>query len=287
MIAFAANSVLCRMALRASTIDAASFSTIRFLSGAVILSLIAFRTERTLMPRSGSWIAAAVLAVYALPFAFAYIHLSTGTGALIMFGCVQVTMLIAALASGERLQWLQWVGLCVAIGGLVNLVFPGLTAPSPLPAALMATAGVCWGVYSLLGRSSSNPLLQTTGNFLRVVPLIIGISLLLLPQTHIEPRGVVLSIVSGALATGLGYVVWYAALPRLTATRASVVQLAVPVLAAAAGVVWLAETVTMRLVISAILVLGGIALAIGGSRSSAAPRHAGSDLRRTTLDSRG
>ena len=268
LVAFAANSVLCRMALREGAIDPASFSIVRFLSGAIMLLLVAWRVDRSVAPLSGSWTAAAVLAVYALPFALAYTQLSTGTGALIMFGCVQVTMLVWALVAGERPHVVQWAGLVIAVAGLVYLVFPGLTAPSPIGAALMVVAGVCWGVYSLRGRGVSNPLLLTTGNFVRSVPLIGLSSLLLLPRVHVEPRGLVLSVASGAVASGLGYVVWYAALRGLTAVRAAVVQLAVPLLAAAGGVVLLNETVTLRLVVSTILVLGGIAMAIvGGARS--------------------
>jgi len=268
VVAFAANSVLCRMALREGAIDAASFSTVRFLSGAVMLLIVATRMERSVFPLAGSWMAAAVLAVYALPFAFAYTQLSTGTGALIMFGCVQVTMLVSALATGERPHPVQWAGLAIAVAGLVTLVFPGLTAPSPVGAGLMAVAGVCWGLYSLRGRSVSNPLMQTMGNFVRAVPLIGFGSLFVMPRVHLEPRGVVLSVASGALATGLGYVVWYAALRGLTSMRAAVVQLAVPVIASAGGAVLLAETVTIRLVLSTLLVLGGIAMAIvGGVRS--------------------
>jgi len=266
LVAFAANSLLCRMALREGAIDAASFSTIRFLSGAVMLVLIALKTERSVFPLAGSWVAAGILAVYALPFAFAYTQLSTGTGALIMFGCVQLTMLVAAVGSGERPHAVEWLGLLVTVAGLVTLVLPGLTAPSPMAAALMATAGVCWGLYSLRGRASSNPLRQTMGNFVRAVPLIAGAGLLMMSRVHVETRGVLLSIASGAIATGLGYVVWYAALRGLSAMRASIVQLAVPLIAAAAGVMLLSETVTLRLLLSTVLVLGGIAMAIAGQR---------------------
>jgi len=266
LVAFAANSLLCRMALREGAIDAASFSTIRFLSGAVMLVLIALKTERSVFPLAGSWVAAGILAVYALPFAFAYTQLSTGTGALIMFGCVQLTMLVAAVGSGERPHAVEWLGLLVTVAGLVTLVLPGLTAPSPMAAALMATAGVCWGLYSLRGRASSNPLRQTMGNFVRAVPLIAGAGLLMMSRVHVGTRGVLLSIASGAIATGLGYVVWYAALRGLSAMRASIVQLAVPLIAAAAGVMLLSETVTLRLLLSTVLVLGGIAMAIAGQR---------------------
>jgi len=268
MVAFAANSVLCRLALHDGAIDAATFSILRFLSGAVMLLFVTLRVHGRVLPVGGSWTAAAILAVYALPFAYSYTQLSAGTGALILFGCVQVTMLVAAVGSGERPHAMQWAGLALALGGLVNLVFPGLTAPSPTAAILMTIAGVCWGLYTLQGRFTSNPLVQTTGNFVRVVPLIGAASLAVFPRGHVEPKGVVFAVASGALASGLGYVVWYAALRSLSAVRAAVVQLAVPLLAAGGGVLLLAETVTVRLVLSTVLVLGGIAMAIVGGRPS-------------------
>ena len=275
LVAFAANSLLCRMALRETAIDAATFSIVRFTSGALMLLVITMRIGRGELRASraeetsrlaGSWAAAAILAVYALPFAFAYTRLSTGTGALILFGCVQVTMLLAALGSGERPGAIQWAGILVALGGLVNLVFPGLTAPSPVGAALMATAGVCWGLYSLRGRGTPNPLSHTTGNFVRAVPLVVAGSLPMLSRAQADARGVTLAVVSGAVTSGLGYVVWFAALRGLSAVRAAVVQLAVPLLAAAAGVVFLSEAVSLRLALSTVLVLGGIAMAIVGGR---------------------
>lgn len=265
VVAFAANSILCRMALGRGAIDAATFSVIRFVSGAVMLLLISARTGKPFASLQGSWTAAIVLTVYALPFAFAYIWLGAATGALILFGGVQVTMLTVALVSGERPHPVQWGGLAVAIAGLVTLVLPGLTSPSPAGASLMAVASVAWGVYSLRGRASPNPLAETTGNFVRAVPLIAVASLAALRGVHVEARGVLLSTASGALATGLGYVVWYAALRGLTAVRAAVVQLGVPVLTTAGGVLLLGETVTVRLVASTILVLGGIAMAIVGA----------------------
>jgi drug/metabolite transporter (DMT)-like permease len=268
LVAFAANSVLCRIALREDTVDAATFSIIRVLSGAVMLLIATGRGQRQVMPIAGSWTGAVVLTLYAVPFAFAYTELSAGTGALILFGCVQVTMLAAALRSGERPRAAQWVGAVLALAGLVSLVFPGLTAPPPSAAFLMTIAGVAWGVYSLRGRVASNPLSQTTGNFVRAVPLVVVASVLVLPRAHVEARGVALSVASGALASGLGYVAWYAALRGLSSLQGAVVQLVVPLLAAAAGVVLLSETVSLRLVLSTVLVLGGIAMAIVGGRLS-------------------
>lgn len=262
LVAFAANSVLCRVALRQSTIDPATFSTIRLTSGAAMLLLVTAWTQRSGARVTGSWTSALTLALYAVPFSFAYVRLTTGTGALILFGSVQVTMLVAAVRSGERAHWAEWLGLVVALAGLVYLVLPGLAAPPLAAAGLMGIAGLSWGVYSLRGRGKSNPLAQSTGNFARSVPLVLLVSLLARASFHSEPRGVLLAVASGALASGLGYVAWYAALRGLTAMRAAIVQLAVPVLAAAAGVVLLAESVTLRLVLSSVMVLGGIALAI-------------------------
>ena len=256
------------MALGGHAIDAATFSVIRFLSGAVILVIISARTGKPFASQEGSWTAAIVLTIYALPFAFAYTWLSAATGALILFGGVQVTMLTVALVSGERPHPMQWAGLVVAIAGLVMLVLPGLTSPSPAGASLMAIASVAWGVYSLRGRGSPNPLAETTGNFVRAVPLMAAASLPALAGVHVEVRGVLLSTASGALATGLGYVVWYAALRGLTAVRGAVVQLGVPVLTTAGGVLLLGEPVTLRLVASTVLVLGGIAMAIVGTMRS-------------------
>jgi drug/metabolite transporter (DMT)-like permease len=205
-----------------------------------------------------------MLFLYAVPFSFAYTRLSTGTGALILFGCVQVTMMSVALWSGERPHPLQWLGLATALGGLVYLVLPGIEAPSFGGAALMALAGFSWGVYSLRGRSAPNPLAQTTSNFVRSLPFVIAVSVVTLPSFYIERQGVVLAIASGALASGLGYVIWYEALRGLTSTRAAVVQLLVPILAALGGVLFLAEAISSRLLLSGVLVLGGIGLALVG-----------------------
>jgi drug/metabolite transporter (DMT)-like permease len=263
-VAFASNSVLCRIALRHATIDAATFSTIRLTAGAVTLLLVTAWMRRGASLVEGSWISAGMLFLYAVPFSFAYTRLNTGTGALILFGCVQLTMMISALWSGERPHPLQWFGLGLALGGLVYLVLPGLEAPSFAGAALMAVAGISWGVYSLRGRSAADALVQTTNNFVRSVPLVLAVSLLTLPGFYIQRAGVLLAVASGALASGLGYVVWYAALRGLTATRAAVVQLLVPILAALGGVIFLAEAISLRLVLSAVIVLGGIALALVG-----------------------
>jgi drug/metabolite transporter (DMT)-like permease len=266
LVAFASNSILCRIALRQDTIDPATFSTIRLAAGAATLLLITLVTGRPAHMHV-SWLSAGLLFLYAVPFSFAYVGLSTATGALILFGCVQVTMMIAAIWSGERPHVLQWSGIGAAIAGLVYLMLPGLAAPAPASAALMALAGFAWGIYSLRGRGAQDPLAQTTSNFVRAVPMVAAVSVLAFPRLHVQPTGVLLAVASGALASALGYVVWYAALRTLTATRAAAVQLSVPVLAAAGGVVFLAEAVSLRLVLSAVMVLGGISLALGSKQS--------------------
>lgn len=271
LLAFAANSILCRIALHDGGIDAASFSTIRLVSGAATLLLVSALSDRQTLPVKGSWMSAGMLFLYAVPFSFAYTLLSVGTGALILFGCVQMTMMAAALRSGERPHVLQWIGLSLAFGGLVYLVLPGLEAPSFIGASLMGLAGFAWGVYSLRGRSAANPLAETTRNFVRAVPFALLVSLASLPWLSAQPRGILLAVASGAIASGLGYVVWYRALRGLTAVRASVVQLFVPILAAMGGVILLAEGIPVRLLVASVLVLGGIALALyaGEARKSA------------------
>jgi drug/metabolite transporter (DMT)-like permease len=273
LIAFAANSVLARLALRGGAIDAASFSTIRLAAGAAALLLVSAYTPGSAKASKGAWTSAVLLFLYAVPFSFAYTQLGTGTGALLLFGCVQITMLIGALWTGERPRRLQWLGLALALAGLVYLVLPGLSAPPTRGAALMALAGFSWGLYSLRGRRVSAPLAHTTSNFTRAFPLaaITSVMLAVLSRSalHARPTGIALAATSGAVASGMGYVAWYAALKGLSATRASIVQLSVPVLAAAGGVVFLRESVSTRLIVSSSLVLGGILLAVvtgGGSR---------------------
>ncbi len=263
MIAFAANSVLCRLALSPGSIDAAGFTTIRLVSGAVTLFVIFAISHRTWhLPKSSTLFSPFMLFLYAVAFSFAYISLSAGTGALILFGTVQMTMILMALIQGERPHTFEWLGLAMALAGLVYLVSPGLNAPSPLGSLLMAIAGIAWGVYSLLGRGTLDPLAETTRNFVWAMPLSIVVSAIMLVNSHITLRGVTLAVMSGALASGVGYVIWYAALRGLTATRAAIVQLSVPVIAAWGGVLFLGEAIDLRITISAVLILGGVALAL-------------------------
>jgi drug/metabolite transporter (DMT)-like permease/RimJ/RimL family protein N-acetyltransferase len=262
LVAFAANSILCRIALRQDAIDPATFTTIRLVSGAATLLLVTPQAQRQSLRGSHSWISAALLALYAIPFSFAYLGLSAGTGALILFGSVQATMWIAALRSGERPHPMQWIGLALALAGLVYLTLPGLSAPPLLEAILMTVAGVAWGMYSLRGKGSANPIVQTRNNFVLAVPFVFLVSVASLSRFHMEPRGIWLALASGVVASGLGYVAWYAALRGISASRAAILQLAVPILAAIGGVLILAESISPRLIVSTIAILGGIAMAI-------------------------
>ena len=262
MVAFAANSLLCRMALGDGLIDAASFATIRVASGALtLMAILAVRDRRVRLP-AGDWRMVVALFVYVAFFSFAYIWLAAGTGALLLFGAVQLTMFAVALRAGERFTALSWAGLAAAFLGLVYLVSPGLTAPDPFGAALMIVAGIAWGVYSLLGRGASDPLAATAGNFLYGVPLVLLVSAVFWGSADATAHGVALAVASGAVASGCGYVIWYAALKGLTATRAATVQLSVPAIAAFGGVLLLSEEVTLRLILASAATIGGVAVVL-------------------------
>lgn len=269
LVAFSANSLLCRLALGSQAIDAASFTTIRLGSGAAALALVLLATRgRSARPARG-WIASAgALFAYAILFSFAYRSLSAGTGALLLFGAVQATMIGVGLARGERPRPLEWLGLGLALGGLVVLAAPDLASPDPLGAVFMLAAGFAWGLYSLAGKQAADPIAATAFNFAAALPLALAASAFAFGRAHATPFGVALAVASGAIASGLGYVIWYAALRGLSATRASIVQLAVPLLAAGGGVLFLSETISTRLVVSAVLILGGILLATSARRKS-------------------
>jgi drug/metabolite transporter (DMT)-like permease len=262
---FAANSLLCRAALRPGLADAATFTTLRLLSGALALWLLSGRGPRAIV-RAGDWPAAAALFAYAAAFSFAYVRIGAGVGALLLFGAVQATMIAWALRMGEHPRAVEWAGIALAMAGMVALVGPGLGAVDPIGAALMLAAGVAWGIYSLRGRSSVRPLETTAGNFARAVSLALGLSLIAPGPARATVEGALLASASGAIASGVGYSLWYAALAGLTATRAAVVQLSVPVLAAVGGVLLLGEALTPRLVMSGAAILGGVALAVRGRR---------------------
>jgi drug/metabolite transporter (DMT)-like permease len=261
MIAFAGNSLLCRVALKHTGIDAASFTTIRLVSGAVVLWLIA-RLLRTDRSGSGNWRSAFALFAYAAGFSFAYLSLPAATGALVLFGAVQATMIGYGIWTGERLRGLQVAGFGLALGGLVGLLLPGLSAPPLSGSLLMLAAGIAWGVYSLRGRGAGDPTRVTAGNFLRAVPFAAALSVLTHDGAAVDSAGVGYAVASGALASGIGYAIWYSVLPALKATSASIVQLSVPPIAALGGIVFLGEPLTLRLVLTSAAILGGIALVI-------------------------
>ena len=290
LTAFAANSILCRLALGPggtgdpAAIDAAGFTAIRLASGAVLLAVVvrlrgasasAGADSDSRGPWIPAWTPALLLFLYAAAFSFAYVTLTTGTGALLLFGAVQITMIARAILAGERPTVREWGGLGVALVGFLVLVFPGLAAPSVSGSLLMIAAGVAWGVYSLVGRGVSDPVRATANNFARAVPLVVvlvAIAWLAGGRPHVTAQGAQLAVVSGALASGLGYVVWYAALAELSRTRAATVQLAVPVIAAVGGVVFLSESVSGRLCVASGLILGGVALASPRKSSGRHPR---------------
>ena len=266
MIAFASNSLLCRGALKQTSIDAASFTFIRVFSGAVVLLLVMnlrrmIRTTQG-VGLGGNWISALALFLYAAGFSFAYVTVAAGTGALLLFGTVQATMILWGLHKGERLRVIQILGLIVAMTGLVVLLFPGLSAPPLFGSILMLGAGVAWGIYSLRGKREKNPVTETTGNFVRAVPFAAAVSIIFLRLLNVDLAGVGYAIISGAITSGLGYVIWYSVLPSLKAASAATVQLSVPVLAAAGGILLLGEPLTLRYLLASIAVLGGIALVI-------------------------
>ena len=269
MIAFAANSVLCRLALAQDAIDPASFTLVRIASGTAMLWLILTFSQRNRAVR-GSWRAAMALFGYAAAFSFAYISLPIGAGALLLFGAVQATMVTIGLARGERLTALEWLGLVLAISGLAALMAPGVSAPPIFGACLMIAAGMAWGAYSLLGRDTVDPLSATANNFLLSLPM--AVALLALAMTFglkANLPGLIYATLSGAVASGLGYTIWYAALPGLTSVQGASVQLAVPPITAIAGTLMLGEAITSRVTISSFAILGGIALVVTGRRRAA------------------
>lgn len=263
MVAFAANSLFCRGALAPRAIDPGSFTLVRLASGAVVLALLVAVRRSDAPPAPRNLRSAAALFTYAIAFSVAYLKLPTGTGALILFGCVQTTMIVFGVRVGERPRASVWVAIAIALAGLVGLTLPGLGAPDPLAAALMAIAGVAWGIDSLRGRGAADPLAITAKNFAWGVPLaLVAFAVAAMLDVHVSPRGIVLAAASGAVASGIGYSIWYTALRGLTATRTAVVQLSVPVIAATGGVLLLGEAISLRLVVSATAILGGVAFVV-------------------------
>ncbi len=271
LFAFAANSVLCRLALGTNAIDATSFTTIRLLSGIAILFVLIQLTRLIQKPKKnlklqskGSWLSAAMLFIYAVAFSFGYISLDTGTGALILFGAVQITMILSNVVTGNKLHLSEWLGLALAFTGFVYLIMPSVTTPSLTGFVLMSISGMAWAFYTLLGRKSKNALNDTAFNFLRTVPFIFILMVFSLDSLHVSSSGIMLAILSGAIASGVGYFVWYIALAGLSVTQAAVLQLFVPIIAALGGVIFTSELITVRLIESSALVLGGILMVILG-----------------------
>lgn len=264
MLAFAANSLLARLALADGAIDAAGYTGIRLASGAIILALLLVRqrnkSESRLAP-PGNWCSALALFVYALAFSLAYVRLGVALGALVLFTAVQITMIAWGLMQGERPKPLETLGIAVAFIGFVYLVYPGLSTPDPVGSGLMAISGVAWGVYSLRGRAGGNPLGETAGNFIRTVPMCLPLIAASAIGAEMSGFGVTVALASGVIASGLGYIIWYRALPRLTTTQAAIVQLTVPVIAALGAIAFLSETMTLHLVVTGTAILGGVALA--------------------------
>jgi drug/metabolite transporter (DMT)-like permease len=261
LVAFAGNSLLCRAALVESGIDAASFTSIRLVSGAIVLAVLA-RLLRPSEVGGGSWPAAFALFAYAACFSYAYISLTTGTGALLLFGAVHAALLGYALLTGERMRGWQVAGLLLAVGGLVGLVLPGVSAPPLVSALLMVAAGGAWGVYTLYGKRSGDPVRATAGNFLRAVPFAVVLNMMMMGHAHVDVPGIAYAVASGAMASGVGYAIWYTVLPSLRATSAATLQLSVPVIAAVGGILFLGESLSLRLILAAAAILGGIALVV-------------------------
>lgn len=260
MLCFAANSLLCRLALAPHAIDPATFATVRVASAAIVLTLIMVLSGMGLPKISlSSWKPTLALLGYLLTFSFGYARLETGTGALLLFGAVQLTIFTVALWRGERLPLLSWIALAVAAAGLIYLVMPGVSAPDPLGALFMIVSGVAWGAFALLARDLPNAIEANADTFLLCLPVMMAVNVGAAGQFHVSGTGLALAVASGAIASGVGYVIWYAALRGLARTHAATVQLVVPVIASFGGVMLLSEPVTARLVIASVAVLGGVA----------------------------
>ncbi|MEP0071774.1 MAG: DMT family transporter [Marinomonas sp.] len=278
LLAFAANSILCRLALDGGLIDPANFTMWRLVSGAITLALLcvlqSMKQKSTSLKKvwlEGSWLSAVSLFIYAIGFSYAYVTLETGVGALILFGAVQLTLILMAVWAGQKLKVLEWIGLLVAFASFVYLVFPTLSSPSLVGFILMTFAGIAWGLYTWRGKISSLPLFATASNFIRTIPILI-IALICIgflegySLTTASSEGILFAIVSGALMSGVGYALWYAVLPSLSASLAAVLQLLVPIIATIGGVIFASEAVTLHLIIATAGVLGGVLLVILGKK---------------------
>jgi drug/metabolite transporter (DMT)-like permease len=273
MLAFSGNSILCRLALRDGSMDPATFTTIRLVSGALALALILMVTRRKIaMRHRGSWLAALMLFLYAAFFSYAYVNLTAATGALILFGFVQATMIVLALFRGDRPFTIEIAGWLVAAAGLVVMLLPGVRTP-PLPAAVtMAVAGIAWGVYSIAGKGQADALAATGANFLRSLVFALPLLAMVSANIQVSSRGILLAVCSGALTSGMGYVIWYVAVRYLTSLQAALVQLSVPAITAAAGAILLAEHLTLQTVVTGAAIIGGVLLAVVGKARIVGPR---------------
>jgi drug/metabolite transporter (DMT)-like permease len=269
LIAFAANSVLCRLALGESAIDASTFTIVRLLAGAIVLTVIMSISKiksnsNTNSSTKGSWPASIALFIYALTFSFAYVTLDTATGALILFGSVQITMILMSIFSGNRLHISEWFGMAIAFTGFVYLILPGVTTPSVIGFLLMTVSGIAWGIYTLKGRGSKNPIMDTAFNFLRTMPFVIILAIVTFKYAHYSSEGILLAVLSGSIASGIGYMIWYSALSGLSVNQAAVLQLLVPVIAAVGGIIFVSESISFRLTVSSAMILGGILMVVLG-----------------------
>ncbi|PMH43761.1 hypothetical protein BCU68_12990 [Vibrio sp. 10N.286.49.B3] len=268
LIAFAGNSVLSRLALGEGTIDAISFASIRLLSGALFLSLLVLlKTKKPIELKRGNWASSLSLFLYAMSFSYAYLTLDTGVGALILFGCVQATLIVYGTIKGERLRALEWFGLLLAFIGVTILLKPSSSAPSLSGVILMSISGIAWGLYTIVGRGSKTPLIDTTYNFIRTAPFVVVIMALFFNQIELSNKGIILALLSGAIMSGVGYAIWYSALAKLTTIQAGVVQLLVPLIAACGGIVFSNEQLSATFIIASFLVLGGVLLVLVGKLS--------------------
>ncbi|TGM52483.1 DMT family transporter [Leptospira vanthielii] len=263
LVAFAANSIFCRLALKGTNIDAATFTSIRLFSGAIALSFLTYATQKKMII-SGNWISAFMLFLYAACFSFAYISLPAATGALLLFGAVQITMIGYGFQIGETLDITKICGIILAFAGLIYLLMPGIKSPSLVSSIFMLTAGVAWGIYSLRGTRSNNPTATTSGNFIRAIPFSIVLNIFMFDNCNLDNDGILLAVLSGVLASGAGYAIWYSVLPIIKSTNASVLQLIVPVLASLGGVIIIDEPLTLRIIIASIMILFGISLVLIG-----------------------
>jgi drug/metabolite transporter (DMT)-like permease len=259
LIAFAANSVLCRLALGNNVIDASSFTIIRLLAGAIVLfCIVLFSKGKTSTTSKGNLLSSFMLFLYAITFSFAYLSLDTGTGALILFGAVQITIIIHTLLSGNKLRPLEWLGVITSFLGFIYLISPGVSSPSIIGFVLMTIAGISWGIYTIKGQTSKNPLRDTTYNFIKTLPFITILYIATMTQSNYSTEGILLAIIAGGVTSGIGYTIWYMAIRGLSSIQSAVLQLLVPVIAAFSGVIFISEIITVRLTVSSILILGGV-----------------------------